>query len=63
MLHEYGFHSFKDASSLSHDYSAVVLLVSHKEYANLKYAEFTSENSIIYDVKGVLDKEMISGRL
>ena len=38
-------------------YEAVILAVSHKEFESLNIRNLLSENGIIYDVKGVLEKE------
>jgi UDP-N-acetyl-D-glucosamine/UDP-N-acetyl-D-galactosamine dehydrogenase len=44
-------------------FDAIVLGVSHKEFKDLKFENNRKENSIIYDVKGVLDSEIVDGRL
>lgn len=44
-------------------YDAVVLAVAHKEFAELDVKSLTVENGVIYDVKGILPKEIIDGRL
>lgn len=44
-------------------YDAVVLAVAHKEFAELDVKSLTLENGVIYDVKGILPKEIIDGRL
>lgn len=38
-------------------YEAVILAVSHKEFESINIKNLLSENGIIYDVKGVLEKE------
>ncbi|WP_455665237.1 nucleotide sugar dehydrogenase [Phocaeicola sp.] len=42
---------------------AVVLAVAHKEFVNLDFSSFVLPNHIVFDVKGVLYKEVIEGRL
>ena len=42
-------------------YSAIVLAVAHKRFASLKIA--SSESRIVYDVKSILPKECVDGRL
>jgi len=43
-------------------FDAIVLGVAHKEFLNLNLDVFKNENSIVYDVKGVLG-EGIDGKL
>ena len=60
VLHEYGLKTstLKPATR----FDALVLAVSHKEYVNLDFNSLRNENSILYDVKGVLGKN-VDGRL
>lgn len=44
-------------------YDAIILAVSHKEFAELDVKSFGKENHVIFDVKGFLNKEMVDGRL
>lgn len=44
-------------------YDAVILAVSHKEFAELDVKAFGKEKHVIFDVKGFLNKEMVDGRL
>ena len=44
-------------------YDAIILAVSHKEFAELDVKAFGNEKHVIFDVKGFLDKEMVDGRL
>ncbi|MBB6458888.1 nucleotide sugar dehydrogenase [Flammeovirga kamogawensis] len=48
---------------ISSEYSAIVLTVSHAEFKNLDWDALKSSSTIIYDVKSVLPKELISDRL
>jgi UDP-N-acetyl-D-galactosamine dehydrogenase len=50
-------------TSLSKKYHAIVLAVSHKEFASLDLSTWKHINAVVFDVKGVLDKTMITGRL
>ena len=43
-------------------FAAVILAVAHKEFLKLDVRSFTP-NGIIYDVKGILPKEIIDSRL
>jgi UDP-N-acetyl-D-galactosamine dehydrogenase len=60
VMHEYG---IKVVNQLpSEKYSAAILAVSHKEFANLDIRSIVG-NGVVFDVKGVLNKEMVDARL
>lgn len=44
-------------------YDVVVLAVAHNEFKDLNLKDFLMDNGIVYDVKGVLLRETIDGRL
>lgn len=44
-------------------YDAIILAVSHNEFAELDVKKFGKENHVIFDVKGILDKNLVDGRL
>lgn len=44
-------------------YSAIVLAVAHKEFSQINLQEHKDNGSVIYDVKGMLAKELSEGRL
>lgn len=44
-------------------YDAAILAVGHKEFYNIEFSEYLKEVNVIYDVKGLIDKEIIDGRL
>lgn len=44
-------------------YDAIILAVSHKEFAELDVKAFGKEKHVIFDVKGFLDKNLVDGRL
>ena len=56
---EYGI----ELSGLGKDYSAVILAVSHKEFLKLDFNTLKNTGAVLYDVKGVLSKELVDGRL
>jgi UDP-N-acetyl-D-galactosamine dehydrogenase len=43
-------------------FAAVILAVAHKEFLSLDVRSF-APNGIVYDVKGILPKEIIDARL
>lgn len=58
--HEYG---LVITPSLSKKYDAIVLSVSHKEFLELDWGSIKHDKTVIYDVKGFLDKSAITARL
>lgn len=44
-------------------YNAVVLAVAHKEFQGIDIDSIKNENSVVYDIKGVLGKEKVDKRL
>lgn len=58
--HEYDLTLVKE---LNKKYSAIVLAVSHAEFASLNWTEIKGKDTIVYDVKGFLDKSLVTGRL
>ncbi|WP_300693439.1 nucleotide sugar dehydrogenase [uncultured Bacteroides sp.] len=44
-------------------FDTVILSVAHKEFVNLSIGRLTKPQSVIYDVKGILNKELVDGRL
>ena len=43
------------------DYSAIILAVAHKEFKSWPIQK--SENQVVFDVKGILSKELVDSRL
>lgn len=61
---EYGITLSSQLSVLnSHLYDAVVLAVAHKEFADLDVKSLVKDGGVIYDVKGILDRSIVDGRL
>ena len=44
-------------------YDAVILGVAHKEFMSLDINSLLSDNAVVYDVKGILPREIVDGRL
>ena len=44
-------------------FDAAILAVSHNEFSKLNLKSLMKKNSVIYDVKGFLDRDIIDGRL
>ena len=58
--HEYDLSLTKE---LNKKYSAIVLAVSHDQFKTLNWPLIRNSNTIIYDVKGFLDKSSVTARL
>jgi len=58
--HEYG---IRLIDKLDKKYSAIVLAVSHQEFKQIDWASIRNDQTIVYDVKGFLDRSQISARL
>ncbi len=61
VMHEYGLETSTKLPFKK--YEAVVLAVSHKEFETLNIKNLLSEKGIIYDVKGILDRDNFIKRL
>lgn len=44
-------------------FDAVVVAVGHKKFKDINLATFLNETSVVFDVKGILDRGIIDGRL
>lgn len=44
-------------------YNAVILAVSHDQFKSLDVRSLVVENGVVYDVKGILDRTIVDGRL
>jgi UDP-N-acetyl-D-galactosamine dehydrogenase len=50
--------------NLDHNYDAIILAVPHQQILlNLNFESYKNAGAFIYDVKGVLPKKLIDGRL
>ena len=53
-----------DTKTLEKQFDTVILAVAHQQFRQLDIRQFLRcENGVVYDVKGILPKEMIDGRL
>lgn len=44
-------------------YDTIILAVAHKEFLSLDIKSMLNEKSVVYDVKGILPRDLIDGRL
>lgn len=61
-LREYNIQIEKELESDS-KYDAIILAVAHREFLNIDLKKHLNPNGVIYDVKGILDRNIIDGRL
>ncbi|SDT46250.1 UDP-N-acetyl-D-galactosamine dehydrogenase [Mucilaginibacter mallensis] len=60
--HEYGWTSVKELNKKD-CYDALIIAVAHDEFKSLDLTKLCKENKVIYDVKGMLPKNEVDGRL
>jgi len=63
VMHEYGVNLICTDTKLASKYEAIVLAVSHDKFLNLDIQNLKSETGVIFDVKSLLPKESVDGRL
>ncbi len=61
--HEYGIDIMNKTSEISEKYDAVVLTVAHKEFLEMNVHSLVKDPGVLYDVKSILPKESVDGRL
>ncbi len=63
VIEEFGFELLKELPNEENIYNAVVLAVSHREFADINLRAMLKENGVLFDVKSFLPKDMVDGRL
>jgi UDP-N-acetyl-D-galactosamine dehydrogenase len=58
--HEYG---VRLSDKPGKEYNAIVLAVAHNEFKDLDLQALSDGNTVIYDIKGILDKQIVDERL
>lgn len=61
--HEYNLDLITEESKLKSTYHAVILAVAHGDFIKKDWRSKLSDRGILYDVKGVLERHTIDGRL
>ena len=61
VMHEYDLDMTNELPKSKFD--AVVLTVAHKEFLKLNFSDLIVENGVLYDVKGILDLNLVNKRL
>ena len=59
--HEYGLEVVNELPNVKYD--AVILAVAHKEFLDMDVKNLIKENGVVYDVKGILPRDIVDGRL
>ena len=59
--HEYGLEVANELPDMKYD--AVILAVAHKEFLDMDVKSLIKENGVVYDVKGILPRDIVDGRL
>ncbi len=59
---EYDIDLIDEISDMS-DYSAVILAVAHNQFKELDFNKIKGKGIVVYDVKSILPKELVDGRL
>ena len=44
-------------------YQAIVVCVAHQEFLSFDYEKYANNNTVIYDVKGFVDRKFVDARL
>lgn len=60
--HEYGI-ICENGESKTRKYDGIILAVAHDEFKDIKLAELSKKNTVVYDIKSVLPNAMVSSRL
>jgi len=60
--HEYGINSISEYPN-GNGYAAIVLAVAHMEFLKINLQKHKDQGCIIFDVKGILDNELIDARI
>ena len=60
---EYGINLIEKEKIYSDNYEGVVLAVSHNEFKSFDFSFFKKNDSIIYDIKGIIDRSIVDERL
>ena len=62
--HEYNMTSIGKLDMLKPDsYDAIVLAVAHREFATLDIGHFKKPAAVVFDIKGILPRQIVDGRL
>jgi UDP-N-acetyl-D-glucosamine/UDP-N-acetyl-D-galactosamine dehydrogenase len=60
--HEYGVDMIPSVDG-NQTYDAIVFAVSHNEFREMSFDKLKKPNTVLFDIKGVVDKSLVDGRL
>jgi len=60
---EYGIDTITEEELMNNKYEAIIFAVAHNCFKDIDVSRIRQENTVIYDVKGTLNKNTIDGRL
>ncbi|NVO20301.1 MAG: Vi polysaccharide biosynthesis UDP-N-acetylglucosamine C-6 dehydrogenase TviB [Bacteroidetes bacterium] len=60
--HEYGVDMIPSLDGKV-EYDAIVFAVSHNEFREMSFNQLKKTNTVLFDIKGVVDKNLVDGRL
>jgi UDP-N-acetyl-D-glucosamine/UDP-N-acetyl-D-galactosamine dehydrogenase len=60
--HEYGVDMMLSLDN-GKNYDAIVFAVAHKEFKQIDLSKFKKDNTVLFDIKGTIDKDLVDGRL
>jgi nucleotide sugar dehydrogenase len=63
VLREYGIKSMTELSNEDNNFDGAILAVAHKEFLDINIKSLLKTNSVVYDVKSILEKSEVDGRL
>ncbi|MDA3872895.1 MAG: Vi polysaccharide biosynthesis UDP-N-acetylglucosamine C-6 dehydrogenase TviB [Kiritimatiellae bacterium] len=61
--HEYGLELSPMSSLETESFDAIILAVAHDEFKQIDFQRFREQDVILFDIKSILPKELVDGRL
>lgn len=61
-MYEYGVNIF-DQLQENKRYDSIIIAVSHKEFLTIDFQQLKKENTIIFDTKVCIDRNLVDARL
>ena len=62
--HEYGFDIIDSKDDLEgKKYEGIIIAVAHKQFRDMDFVSFRKNGAVVYDVKGILQSDMVDHRL
>jgi UDP-N-acetyl-D-galactosamine dehydrogenase len=61
--HEYALELLHETPPVAPDYDAVVLTVAHEQFRELPIRQYLHSRGVVFDIKGLLDRHLVDGRL